>query len=160
MNVQVAQTAIPWSHEYSLRGNKQKSRYNFNSCSGLCTLVGPARFELATNGLKVRTLNLLLGRMVEPFCAVGCLIRCQSARVSLPIRIRHCHLYMRRAFLWPSLVTIGRLLLSTGHNCSHACNDPPLPHRGHFKRRHPDSAMWRAWAIRTDQSEAAGHRRP
>ncbi len=35
-------------------GIKQKSRYNFNSCSGFCILVGPARFELATNGLKVR----------------------------------------------------------------------------------------------------------
>jgi len=33
-------------------GIKQKSRYNFNSCSGFCILVGPARFELATNGLK------------------------------------------------------------------------------------------------------------
>ena len=33
-------------------GRKHKSRYNFNSCSGLCILVGPARFELATNGLK------------------------------------------------------------------------------------------------------------
>ncbi|UUC95497.1 hypothetical protein [Comamonas sp. C11] len=33
-------------------GIKQKSRYSFNSCSGLCILVGPARFELATNGLK------------------------------------------------------------------------------------------------------------
>ncbi len=75
-------------------GIKQKSRYNFNSCSGLCILVGPARFELATNGLKVRTLNTSLGRMVEPFCAVGCLIRCQLARVSLPIRIRFCRLYM------------------------------------------------------------------
>ena len=37
-----------------IAGIKQKSRYNFNICSGLCILVGPARFELATNGLKVR----------------------------------------------------------------------------------------------------------
>ena len=35
-------------------GIKQKSRYNFNSCSGLLILVGPTRFELVTNGLKVR----------------------------------------------------------------------------------------------------------
>ena len=35
-------------------GIKQKSRYNFNSCSGLLFLVGPTRFELVTNGLKVR----------------------------------------------------------------------------------------------------------
>ena len=35
-------------------GIKQKSRYNFESCSGLLFVVGPARFELATNGLKVR----------------------------------------------------------------------------------------------------------
>ena len=75
-------------------GIKHKSRYSFTSCSGLCILVGPARFELATNGLKVRTLNHLLGRMVEPFCAIGCLIRCQIERSPLPIEIRYCLLYM------------------------------------------------------------------
>lgn len=35
-------------------GIKQKSRYNFNSCSGLYSLVGRAGVEPTTNGLKVR----------------------------------------------------------------------------------------------------------
>ena len=34
-------------------GIKQERRYNYESCSALNLLVGPARFELATNGLKV-----------------------------------------------------------------------------------------------------------
>jgi len=36
----------------------------------------------------------LLGRMVEPFGAVGCLIRCQLERFPLPIEIRYRLLYM------------------------------------------------------------------
>lgn len=67
---------------------KQKPRYLYDSAAWAYLLVGPARFELATNGLKVRKRNQAVTRMVKPFRATLCLIKQQQSGKNLPIEIR------------------------------------------------------------------------
>ncbi len=63
------ETTVPGLTSIPKLGIKQKPRYLYDSAASACLLVGPARFELATNGLKAAC--SLRAMYCFPLCAAA-----------------------------------------------------------------------------------------